>query len=86
MKVAEEYVPRKEYEEFKKMVIGNGQPGMKQTLESVSDDVAAMRGAQDERAKIDKRRWTVQALILSALSVLLAGLTFLVATYQMRHW
>jgi hypothetical protein len=80
--VPDSHVTREEFNRLDKQVNGNGQPGLKQDLATCVSQLDAIRGAQDERAKIDSRRWTAMTLILSLLTFLLGLLTYLEGNRQ----
>ena len=80
----EGHVTREEFDRLDKQINGNGQPGIRQDLQKIKEDQAAIRGAQDERAKIDSRRWKAMTFILSLLVFFLGLLTYLEGNRQKR--
>lgn len=77
-------VTRDEFNRLDKQVNGNGQPGIKQSLEKIQEDQAAIRGAQDERAKVDNRRWKAMSLILALLTLLIGLVTLMEGNKQLH--
>ena len=81
----EEHVTRLEFEKLYKQINGNGQSGIVQNLNMCISQLDAIRGAQEERAKIDKRRWATQTILISLLTLLVGILGLLLASDQKRQ-
>jgi hypothetical protein len=75
-------VSREEFNRLDRDVNGNGQPGLKQNVETALGDLAEIKGAQRERARIDANRWNWQTFILGVFGLILALLTYLEANRQ----
>lgn len=79
-----DFVSREEFDRLYKDVNGNGQAGVRQNVQQCLEELSAIRGAQDERTRIDSRRWTIQALILTALGLVI-GLIGLLEANRQHH-
>lgn len=77
-------VTRMEFDRLYAQVNGNGQPGMKQTVDAVATDVAEIKAVQAERQRVDSRRWVIMTVILSFLGVILAVLTAIQANHAVH--
>jgi len=51
------------------MVNGNGQPGISQKVDTCVEELSAIRGAQDERSRIEDRRFRFQTIMIAALTL-----------------
>ena len=56
-------VSREEFDRLDHDVNGNGQPGMRQDIQAIREDLAAMRGAADQRAQY--MTWLLAALTIA---------------------
>ena len=77
-------VSRDEFNRLDKQVNGNGQPGIRQKLDVCVSQLDAIRGAQDERARIDEKRFKGQTILLTVFGLILALLTFLEVKRQIH--
>lgn len=68
---------REEFNNLYKQVNGNGQPGIRQDLQTCVSQLDAIRGAQDERARTDEKRFRGQTILLTVFGLILALLTVL---------
>ena len=83
-------VSRWEFERLDHQVNGNGQDGIRQNVESLLLTAARIEGAQEERAKIDEKRFKRQTLVLTVIGIIVAILAYLQANHQFHtgelHW
>jgi hypothetical protein len=74
-------VSREEFTRLDHDVNGNGQAGLRQDVATCIAQLNAIRGAQDERARIDKQRWTVQTWIIAVLTLAVG----IMALFNVNH-
>lgn len=82
--MTEHAVTREEFNRLDKQVNGNGQPGLKQTVEAVDVKVTIILAKQEERQAIDSRRWVIMTVILAALTLILGLFGLLEANRQAK--
>jgi hypothetical protein len=78
-------VTREEFNRLDHDVNGDGQPGLRQEVAQYGAQLSEIRGAQKERERIDKARWTVQTIIISALTLAVGILALLLGVHESRN-
>jgi hypothetical protein len=77
-------VSREEFNRLYAQVNGNGQPGIKQAVDGVATDVAEIKAVQQERQRVDARRWVLMTVILGTLTLVVGVLTLMQANHALK--